>query len=322
MSETNNTRSTAQIIYNVNDINNLLSVVNSNKDIMTIPVETSEVKANKVSTNELSADNFIGGQVTAMTGFSSSAPSFLTSIETNNLKINSDNTQIDVKDSLDIINQSIESLSTDLGSNVNEYLQSEEAQDIIISATGNTIDTKINTALEDYSPTIAINYMISSAIIQAKREFLDLAYPIGSIYMSMDLKNPASLFGGTWEQVSERFLFGASSLLEDGTENPEAEYKIAFNDTDDMPYNGGSETVALTINEIPSHNHFSDSQCRAYTTRGTGTSSVYGLQSGDSFAQEGEIGGITRTVMHSVGGGESHNNMPPYTIVYIWKRTA
>nr|DAP26000.1 MAG TPA: Baseplate structural protein [Caudoviricetes sp.] len=24
----------------------------------------------------------------------------------------------------------------------------------------------------------------------------------------------------------------------------------------------------------------------------------------------------------SVGGGEAHNNMPPYLAVYVWKRTA
>jgi hypothetical protein len=32
-----------------------------------------------------------------------------------------------------------------------------------------------------------------------KKLLLDFCYPIGSIYMTMDLKNPASLFGGTWK---------------------------------------------------------------------------------------------------------------------------
>jgi hypothetical protein len=41
--------------------------------------------------------------------------------------------------------------------------------------------------------------MISNAIAAAKTDFLNSVYPIGSIYMSMKLENPASLFGGTWE---------------------------------------------------------------------------------------------------------------------------
>lgn len=43
-------------------------------------------------------------------------------------------------------------------------------------------------------------------------------YPVGSIYQSTDPTSPASLFGGTWEQVaSERVLMGESSTHAAGT---------------------------------------------------------------------------------------------------------
>lgn len=302
MSETNSTQPTAQINYNVNDINKLLSIINNNKDTMTIPVETSEVKANKISTNELSADNFIGEQVTAMTGFSSSASSFLASIETNSLKINSDNIQIDVKDSLDDINQSIESLFADLGSNVNEYLQSEEAQDIIILATENTVDTKINTALKDYSLTTTIKSMISSAIITAKEDFLNSAYPVGSLYMSMNSTNPGDLFGGTWEQIEGRFILAADNTHPAGQ-------------TD------GEETHELTVDEMPSHRHnFRLSENRKlpglYLMNDTWGGDNSGLS---SYPYMGEGYYIE---MLDAGGNQPHNNMPPYLVAYIWKRTA
>ena len=43
-------------------------------------------------------------------------------------------------------------------------------------------------------------------------------YPVGSIYQSTDPTSPASLFGGSWEEIaSERVLMGASSTHAAGT---------------------------------------------------------------------------------------------------------
>lgn len=35
------------------------------------------------------------------------------------------------------------------------------------------------------------------------------AWPVGSIYMSLQATSPATLFGGTWERVAGRMLIGA-----------------------------------------------------------------------------------------------------------------
>ena len=62
-------------------------------------------------------------------------------------------------------------------------------------------------------------------------------YPIGSIYMSTANVSPATFIGGTWEALDEgRVLIGA------GTSHPAGE-------------EGGEEKHALTIDEMPSHNH-------------------------------------------------------------------
>ncbi|EAX70812.1 hypothetical protein TVAG_575350 [Trichomonas vaginalis G3] len=41
---------------------------------------------------------------------------------------------------------------------------------------------------------------------------LEMIYPIGSIYTSMNSTNPADVFGfGTWQQITDRFLYCANS---------------------------------------------------------------------------------------------------------------
>ena len=60
-----------------------------------------------------------------------------------------------------------------------------------------------------------------------------ILYPIGSIYMSVNSTNPSQLFGGTWVQISGRFLYCTNNSMD----------------------TGGEATHKLTINEMPSHNH-------------------------------------------------------------------
>ena len=58
------------------------------------------------------------------------------------------------------------------------------------------------------------------------------AYPIGALYISYVSTSPATLFGGSWSQISGRFLYCTTST---GT--------------------GGNNNHTLTIDQIPSHNH-------------------------------------------------------------------
>ena len=62
------------------------------------------------------------------------------------------------------------------------------------------------------------------------------AYPVGAYYMSSDSTSPAVLFGGTWTQITNRFIFAAGS-------------GYSVNST------GGSATKTLVKDNIPSHTH-------------------------------------------------------------------
>ena len=140
----------------------------------------------------------------------------------------------------------------------------------------------------------------------------DLIYPVGSFYISAKSTNPGTLFGGTWEQIQGKFLLGMSSSYPAGSQ-------------------GGEATHTLTEAEMPSHvghmlSNFADT---SYTDRGGDTNSYYinsnnmaGLTKYNNRPWKVEDGNEVIMVGTSRGGGQPHNNMPPYLSVYIWKRTA
>ena len=61
-------------------------------------------------------------------------------------------------------------------------------------------------------------------------------YPIGAIYMSASSTNPSTLFGGTWQEITGKFLLSRSDAYIAGS-------------------TGGESTVTLTNNEMPTHSH-------------------------------------------------------------------
>lgn len=176
---------------------------------------------------------------------------------------------------------------------------------------------------------------------------VDLVYPVGSIYTSTVATSPATLFGGTWEQITDKFLIAANSTYTAGS-------------------TGGAATVALTTANLPSHNHslslslgsngahihtISESAAEAGTHshvqstntivnvkgQGYSKSSGYYATSDKSYSTQ-DAGAHTHTTSgstsestthsHTVSGntnatgsGTAHNNMPPYVAVYMWKRT-
>lgn len=117
-------------------------------------------------------------------------------------------------------------------------------------------------------------------------------YPIGSIYMSTVSTNPKTLLGfGTWERIEDRFLLAAGTTYKAGATGGEAEHK-------------------LTESEMPSHTHATPVGFADNSGASSGHVTAWGRK------------GSAYVGANAAGGGEAHNNMPPYLAVYCWKRTA
>lgn len=132
--------------------------------------------------------------------------------------------------------------------------------------------------------------------LSSKTSLLNLIYPIGSIYMSINNVSPATFLGGTWEALQDRFLIGAGN-------------DYAVNST------GGSTTHTLTIDEIPSHNHTIAERLVVWDTPNL-TALNNASYSGPMKLREANNG-----LTNNTGSGQAHSIMNPYLAVYMWKRT-
>lgn len=155
--------------------------------------------------------------------------------------------------------------------------------------TFDTISARLN-AMSDYLQEQFETITDLTALVNSLR------LPVGSIYTNADSStNPATLLGyGTWVAFGQgRVLVGKASSGTFGTNGA----------------TGGEETHTLTTTEMPSHKH------TLAPRAGSGSGSIYGL-----LDRVGSSVNVLET--ENTGGGAAHNNLQPYIVVYMWKRTA
>lgn len=133
-----------------------------------------------------------------------------------------------------------------------------------------------------------------------KQFMLNMIYPVGSIYMSVNNADPSSFIGGTWEQIKDTFLLSCGDTYVAGETGGEAEH-------------------TLTVDEIPSHNHKLKTDIDNEDWNVTWPE---WFEYTDGWTQQAGETEAPATHTTSTGGGVAHNNMPPYLAVYVWKRTA
>ncbi len=128
---------------------------------------------------------------------------------------------------------------------------------------------------------------------------LELAYPVGSIYMNATVAtNPGTLLGfGTWIEFSTgRVLLGVG----EGTDNQPTPEVKTFALGDEL----GQYKHTLLEDEMPAHTHTMNGQFQS----GSATNCAVGP-------------GSAEIETNSAGGGLAHYNIQPYIAVHMWTRT-
>lgn len=193
--------------------------------------------------------------------------------------------------------------------------------------------TITNANITDQRSTITLNSSVLSApsIVQMVGPLL---YPIGSIYTNAsDNTNPAALLGfGTWTQFGQgRVLVG-----------------IDTGDTDFGTPGATVGTKAVTLSEaqMPAHAHAVDPPITGTSGNGDHTHRIMIASRNDGSGTGGDIRGAnvpsnilsnystTNSGNHShtvdippfnsgvKGNSQSHTNIQPSVVVYMWRRTA
>lgn len=125
-------------------------------------------------------------------------------------------------------------------------------------------------------------------------KLLQEVFPINKVEVFFDDLDHSDFLGYTWEMISQgKFPVG-----------------LDINDTDfnTIGKTGGEKTHTLTINEMPSHKH---NMHYGTTAGGDGTGYIYSNSVGTGPA-----------AMDAAGGGQAHNNVPPYIVMAFWRRIA
>ena len=185
------------------------------------------------------------------------------------------------------------------------------------------------------------------------KEIRDLIYPIGSIYMSVNSTSPASLFGGTWTQLKDRFLIGAgNSYAVNGTGGAATvAHTHTYAHTHGVPgvahthsvgahsHGAGSLYAAICFGSSYLYNYYNTAYSftpnarksvsgtsNDYSTKQNEATGVYGTTANSTAFNSGSTTpGAATTNSQSASttsGASDTNNMPPYLAVYMWKRTA
>lgn len=141
-------------------------------------------------------------------------------------------------------------------------------------------------------------------------------YPVGSIYMSVNLVDPGTLFGGTWERIKDRFLLAAGDSYAAGATGGEATHTLAVTETPKVTGRLQFRLGDAGTNIVAGYPGTNKDGCFAFTRNG-----------GASWLMQnsGTTNASTNTdliTFDNGGQGQPHNNMPPYLAVYMWKRVA
>ena len=271
----------------------------------------------------------------------------ITDYDSVSISLDGDNDKVSIvsSDEFDDMNTTLESISSDvddwLTNTAETKIEAILTDDLVIpysTSSGGLLDT---------STDETISFSAIKETVEGFNSLVDLVYPVGSIYMSVNDVSPSTLFGGTWEKLENSFLLGSGT------------YSLGIT--------GGEVTHTLTLNEMPTHTHSQKAHTHTQDSHTHTQASHYHdpAITNEYFVTHEEQNAINRNIAdtgnelwvdgqetkgfhhrwytstvtpkinsatatnqetvatnYATGGSRPHNNMPPYLVVNMWKRTS
>ena len=163
-------------------------------------------------------------------------------------------------------------------------------------------------------------------------------YPIGSIYMSVNSTDPSTLFGGSWEQIQDRFLLASGVSYTSGSTGGSADAVVVKHShgTESHNHDQNPHTHGTNLGDnigFATYTHSSgvermkvatDSKSKRYTygnsSKGSSSAAESGLNWSGRLSEATPYIGSASVKVYSNGVDGDGKNMPPYLAVYVWKR--
>lgn len=127
------------------------------------------------------------------------------------------------------------------------------------SASGGITDDAINSILTN--DEVDTDYLISKKMLGT------MVYRVGTIYMSTENYSPAGFFGGTWEQIKDRFLLSAGNSYSAGSTGGQSNMHIKNSGAEASGYGLTPSSLSFTNRVmVTDGNYTSDSNLPPYLT--------------------------------------------------------